>query len=196
MITISKALNLVVPIKRDDDTKLYIHSTPIRPETFEAYHLVLAKTFSAFSWHGLDSRSGPSVAAMILKDVAQSTGRGDSNWWDGPTGVGGESGLMTEIVRLSNTIVPTKDKGWTTLPLQAAFEQNLIDAEEKQEVLSLLVFFIVVSAVAPRPDRPKLVKGEALIYELQTTFLNVTEFASSLKTLTPAGTTGASVQAS
>ncbi len=191
MITIDKRLNLVVPIIRADETKLYIHSTPVRPETFEMYHMVMAKTFSAFAQNGLDPRSGPSVAAMILKDVAKSTTRdGGLNWWDGPDGVGGESGLMAEIVRLSNVLTPQTDKGWGTMPLALALEKQLIDPEEKTEAMNLLAFFTVVSLVAPRVDRPRLVNGMAAIYELQTTLLNSTEFAVSLKTSTIAESSG------
>lgn len=195
-VTVDKRLNLVVPIIRGDETTLYIHSTPIRPETFDTYHLVLAKTFSSFAQNGLDPRSGPSVAAMILKDVAKATPRAPGvDWWDGPDGVGGEGGLLAEITRLSNAVVPTKDKGWSTLPLQSALDQKLIDDEEKSEVMNLLVFFTVVSLVAPRVDRARLVRGMAAIYELQTTFSNSTEYAVSLRTSTAAGTIGASAPA-
>ena len=188
---INKSLNLVIPIIRSDETKLYIHSTPILQETFEQYHLCLSKTFSAFARHGLDPRSGPSVAAMILKDVAKDTARAPGlSWWEGPDGVGGEGGLMAEIVRLSNAIVPSKDKGWGTTPLSVALDQKLIDEEEKSEALNALTFFIVVSAAAPRVDRPRLVRGMAAIYELQITSLDSTEFAASLRTSTTVESTG------
>ncbi len=191
MITIDKRLNIIVPIVRADETKLYVHSTPIRQETFERYHLILAKTWSSFAQNGLDPRSGPSVAAMILKDVAQDTFRAPGlNWWDGPDGVGGEAGLMAEFVRLSNAIVPSSTAGWGTLPLQSALDQGMLDAEEKAEVMSLLTFFMVTSVVAPRVDRPRLVRGMAAIYELQTSSLNSTEFAASLKTSTTEESTG------
>ena len=191
---INKALNLVIPIIRSDETKLYIHSTPIRPETFETYYMVLAKAFSAMAQNGLDPRSGPSVAAMVLKEVAQSTPRAaDMNWWEGPDGVGGEGGLLAEIIRLSNAILPGQS-GWTTTPLKVALDQNLMDEEESREVQNILAFFIVTSAVAPRVDRPKLVRGLAAIYELQTTSLNSTEFLNSLKTSTTADNSGKNEQ--
>lgn len=185
MAVIDRHLNIVVPIQRGDDTTLYVHSTPIRQETFEMYHLVLAKTFSSFAQNGLDPRSGPSVAALILRDVAKATSRGPGvDWWDGPDGVGGEMGLLAEIRRLSNAVIPTKDKGWTTVPLQSAFDQKMVTEEERSEIANLLTFFTVVSLVAPRVDRERLVRGMAAIYELQTTFSNSTEFATSLKTST------------
>lgn len=188
---IDKKLNLVCPIVRGDKTTLYIHSEPIRKETFEQYHLVLAKTFSAFAQNGLDPRSGPSVAGLILNDVAKATPRTPGvDWWEGPDGVGGQSGLIAEMLRLSNAIVPSIDNGWTTLPLQTALSQNLISEEEKSEVLNLLAFFTVVSVTAPRVDRKNLIEGMAVIYELQTTSSNSTEYATSLKTLTVAVPTG------
>lgn len=198
MLSVDRHLNLVIPIERDDETALYVHSTPIRPETFAKYHLVIAKTFSAFAQHGLDPRSGPSVAAHVMKDVALNTGRSlGSNWWDGVDGIGGESGLLAEMVRLSNVVTPrAKGEGWGTIPLQAAFEQSLVSAEEKQEVLNLLTFFIVVSAVAPRADRQVLIKGMSAIYGLQTTFSNSTDFANSLTTQTPEEPIGESPTAS
>lgn len=189
---LDKKLNLVIPIIRSDETKLYIHSTPIRQETFEQYHLVLAKTFAALAQNGLDPRSGPSVAAMILKDVAQNTSRAPGlDWWSGPDGVGGEGGLMAEIMRLSNAVVPQGTKGWGTMPLKLAFDQNLISEEEKSEAVNALTFFILVSSqAAPRVDRDRLVRGMIAIYELRGTYSNCTEFAASLKTSTPEDSTG------
>jgi hypothetical protein len=190
-VTINRQLNLVVPINRADQTKFYIHSSPIRPETFDFYHLVLAKTFSAFAHNGLDPMSGPSVAAMMLRSVAKSTSRGPGvNWWDGPDGVGGERGLMAEIRRLSNVILPDDKNGWTNIPLQQALDKGMIDEEERSEVVNLLTFFTVVSLVAPRVDRPRLVNGMAAVYELRTSYLSVMEFANSLKTSTTEENTG------
>ena len=92
MLTINRKLNLVLPLQRGDDTVLYVHSTPIRPETFEKYYLVLAKTWASLTQNGLDPRSGPSVAALVLKEVAETTMRAPGvTWWDGPDGVGGDA---------------------------------------------------------------------------------------------------------
>jgi len=193
MLAINKKLNLVVPISRGGEETLYVHSMPLRPESFEKYHMVLAKTFASFASNGLDPRSGPSVAALILQDVAKQTSRAPGlNWWEGPDGVGGEAGLIAEFTRLSNAVVSTADKGWGSIPLQSAIDQGLMDDEEKSEVMNLLTFFMVVSLVAPRVDREKLVEGMAAIYELQTTYLNVTEYVASLKTSMTAASTGES----
>lgn len=192
MITINRSLNLVVPLERGDGTKIYVHSAPIGMEVFERYHLVLAKTFSSFAENGVMVTSAPSIAHMVMKGIAQNTGRAPGlNWWDGPDGVGGEGGLLAEIVRLSNVLGPSGD-GWASTPLQMAFDSGRIDAEEKAEVLSLLVFFTVASRVPPRADRERLVRGMAAIYELEPTSLNATDFGSSLRTRTIAENTGES----
>ena len=191
MVTINRKLNLVIPLERGDKTKLYIHSVPLRTEAFEKYHLVLAKTFSALSGHGLDPRSGPSVASLILKETAQNTMRVPGmNWYEGPDGVGGESGLLSSIMQMSNAVVCRPERGWGTMPLSDALRHELIDEEEKSEALNLLVFFTVVSLVAPRVDRERLVRGMAIIYELETTSFNATEFATSLKMPTIEGNIG------
>lgn len=191
MAVINRQLNLVIPINRADGTTIYVHSTPIRSETFEFYHLVMAKTWSGFIQNGLDPRSAPSVAALVLKETAKATARSIGvSWWDGPDGVGGESGLLAEMTRLSNVIAPSPDKGWASVPLKAALDQNMIEAEEKAEVMNLLSFFIVASLMPPRVDRENIIRGMASMYELQTTYLKCMEYASSLKTSTPEGDSG------
>lgn len=179
---IDRKLNLIVPIERESETKLWIHATPIRKEVFEQYYLVLAKTFSAFAQNGLDFRAAPSVASLILKSIAQSTDRiiGQS-WWDGDDGVGGKTGLYAEIIRLSNCLVSTEN-GWKQLPLQTALDSNLITEEERAETLNQLVFFTVVSLIAPRNDRTILIKGAAAIYQLDVTYSNFTDWSTSFQT--------------
>ena len=187
---IDRKLNLVIPIERGDGTKLWVHATPIRRELFEKYYLVLAKTFSTLSHNGLDPRSGPTVAALVLRDVATATARDiDSNWWDGDEGVGGKTGLLAEVVRLCNCLVGTQD-GWKTTPLQDALDSGLISGDEKSEVMNLLTFFTVSSLVAPKQDRPILVNGMVVIYRLESTFLGFTEWTNSCKTRTQDANTG------
>lgn len=188
---IDRKLNIVIPIDRGDGTTLYIHSTPIRKEVFETYYLVLAKTFAGIQQNGLDPRSAPSVAALILKEIAQKTARGDdSNWFDGDDGVGGKTGLLAEIVRLSNCLVGLPDGGWQTVMLQEALDKGVITGEDKSEAMNLLCFFTVVSLVAPRNDRAIHVNGMAAIYGLEVTSLDFTAWATSFKTRTPDDNTG------
>ena len=195
MISINRKLNLVIPIRRDDGTVLYVHSMPIRPETFETYFLPLSKTWAALSQHGLDPRSGPSVALLMLKKVSQDTMRVHGiNWWEGDDGVGGASGLLAEVARLSNAIVPADGK-WDVKPLQEVADAKIIDEEERKEVMNALVFFTAVCHVAPKVDRERLIKGMAAIYELLTTSSAPTEFATSLMISTTDENTGENNQA-
>lgn len=188
---IDRKLNLVIPLEREDGTSLWIHSTPVRKEVFEMYYLVLAKTFSNLSRAGLDPRSGPTIAALMLKEVAATTARdAESNWLDGDDGVNGKAGLLAEIVRLSNCLVGTVDGGWKTVPLQEALDKNLISDDEKSEVMNLLAFFTVSSLIAPKADRPILVNGMAAIYRLEVTSSGFSEWASSFKTRTRVESTG------
>lgn len=194
---IDRKLNLVIPLEREDGTTLHIYATPIRKEVFETYFLVLAKTFSALSRNGLDPRSGPSIAALMLRETATATERTfESNWWDGDDGVNGKTGLLAEIVRLSNCLVGTPDNGWQTIPLQDALDRKLITDEEKSEVMNLLVFFTVSSLIAPKQDRTILINGMAAIYRLESTFLIFSEWASSYKAQTQDANTGVSQTAS
>lgn len=188
---IDRKLNLVIPIEREDGTTLWVYVTPVRKEVFENYYLVLAKTFSMLSRNGLDPRSGPSVAALMLRDVATATIRdSDTNWLEGDDGVGGKAGLLAEIVRLSNCLVGSVDAGWQTIPLQDAIDKSLITDDEKSEVMNMLVFFTVSSLVAPKQDRLILINGMASIYRLETTSSIFTEWVSFLKTRMQDASTG------
>lgn len=186
---INKQLNLVIPLDRPDGTKVYVHSTPIMQETFEAYHLILAKTFASFEGNRLGAVAAPGIAALLMKEIAKNTSRSAGvSWWEGVDGV--ENGLFKEIRRLSNVITPTDD-GWTTVPLDIALDQQLIDDEERGEVMNQVAFFIVVSTpVVPRGDRKTLVMGGATIFDALTTSLNCTEYANFLRTQRAPGSTG------
>jgi len=183
MVTINRQLNLVIPLIREDGTTIYVHSTPIRPETFEFYYMVLAKTWSAFIQNTLDPRTAPAVAALVLKETAKTTARYPGvDWWSDSDGVGGESGLLAEITRLSNVIAPNKDNGWSSITLHDAITKAIITPEEKSEVMNFLTFFTVGSLIPPKQDRTTIVQGLVVIYRLQTTSLNCMEYANSLKT--------------
>jgi hypothetical protein len=194
---IDKKLNLIVAVSRDDETTVYIHSTPIRLETFRTYHLVLSKTFASLMSEKLSIIAGPSVAAYVLEEVAKTTNRSPGvNWWEGPDGV--ENGLMAEIRRLSNIITLKPDgSGWGALPLQLVLDDRnrdgslkVMSEEEAIEVMNQLVFFTVISSAAPRKDRPSMIHGAAYLFDGQTSLLDCTAFAASLKILTPVGSTG------
>jgi hypothetical protein len=95
------------------------------------------------------------------------------------------------MTRLSNVLMPNPDgPDWKYIPLQSAVDNGFVDADEAKEVINILTFFTVASHVAPRVDRERIVRGMVAIYELQSTYLSVMEYATSLMTLTKDANTG------
>lgn len=184
---IDRRLNLVIPVDIENGT-VYVHSTPIRQEVFDAYFMEIAKTFSAIYGEGLGMLAGPRVAANVLKKVAT-----ELNRWDGPAGV--ERGLMAEIRRLSNVIAPSGN-GWAPLPFDQAVKQGLLDAADVAEVENAIVFFTVVSFMHRRAEVREILEGAAQLWGAQVESSSVTEFTASLPISTPPENSGATIQPS
>jgi hypothetical protein len=196
---IDRKLNLVILLERgEEEPPLYVHSTPIRTETFKTYHMALSKTFSTLMGEKLSITAGPGCAVLVLEDIARRTTRVPGvTWWEGPDGV--EHGLIAEMQRLCNVIAPSPDgKGWGSIPLITAMDESkpLIGEEEHLEVMNQVAFFTVVSSVAPRKDRSSLIRGAAYLFDGQTTSLNSMDFANSLKMLKSDEDTGKKLPAS
>ena len=185
---IDRKLNLVIPVEREDEGPAYVHAVPLRPEVFQRYALVIAKTFSAIYQQGLNFIAGPRVAAILLRQIAEELGV-----WEGPEGV--ENGLMAEIRRTSNIIAPTAE-GWQPVPLQDALRQELLSEEELSEVEGLITFFTVASSMHRGAEKRITLEGMCRIWEAQLLSSSCTEFAASLPTLTPVASTGAKVKVS
>lgn len=179
---IDRRLNLVVSVERETGVR-YVHSTPLTRQAFEAHALILGKTFALLFQQGLNFVSGPRIAAICLKQIAENMGI-----WDGLEGV--ENTLMAEIRRTSNVIAPVKEGGWGQVPLQHAIDSNALDEDELSEVENAIVFFIVISSVAPSLDRPVLLAGLCRLWDAQLESSNSTEFMRSLPTSTPAESSG------
>jgi hypothetical protein len=172
---IDRKLNFVVPVKRDSGT-VYVHSMPLMRETFERYAVVLAQTYGMIHGKGLGVVTGPRIAHILLKQIAQA-----EHIWDGEEGV--ERGLMAEIRRLSNLVALT-DKGWRAVSLEDALKRGALDADEASEVLGLITFFTVTSAVERKDQSVSILNFAAQMWGAQTSSLNCTEFADSLPTST------------
>ena len=181
---ISKELNLVVPVEVGDDT-FYVHSSPIRSEVFKQYFLVLSKTLNALYAEGISQVTGPRVAALMLQDIAKegdpeeipSGWLGNSKSWSGKHGV--ENGLMAEIRRLSNVIMPTPD-GWKNIPIGDALKQGLLTEQEVQEVEGFIVFFTCVWHIHKRNEVSTFLAHLGKVWDTQTTSSSCTEFRDSL----------------
>src|ERR1017187_2795821 len=111
---ISKSLNLVCPVETEGGT-IYIHSTPIRKETFKEYFLILSKTLNQLYAEGVSQITGPRIAALMLKKIAEE----DGTWETVGKRIGIKDGLMNEIKRLSNVVLAT-EQGWKTIPVADA----------------------------------------------------------------------------
>jgi hypothetical protein len=185
---LNKRLNLVIPLVLNDGKQVFVHSTPVTRETFEAYFLVMGRALSSIYSNGLSVNFGPRFAAMMLQKAAEATGE-----WDSPGGV--RDGLMMEIRRLSNIAIPT-DKGWTTTPLQDAIDRRVLDADEVSEVEGQIVFFILVSAIHSKRDIPRILEAATGFWGSELTLLNSTEYARSLPISTATDSTGETAKAS
>jgi hypothetical protein len=172
---IDRRLNFVVPIKREGGT-VYVHAMPLLRETFERYAVVLAQTYGMIHGKGLGVVTGPRIAHLLLKQIAIAEGV-----WEGPEGV--ELGLMAEIKRLANMVTLT-EQGWRPLGLEDALKRGALDEDEASEVLGLITFFTVTSAVERKDQSLSILTFAAQMWGALTTSLNCTEFGNSLPTST------------
>jgi hypothetical protein len=177
---LDRSLNLVLPLETDNGT-VYVHSTPVSRDTFERHYLVVSKTFAAMYQEGLAALAGPRVAAMLLRDVAMNTRgqNGSPNAWEGSDGV--ELGLMAEIRRLTNLVMPS-EKGWETIPFQDAISRKLLSPDDIADAESVIVFFICASAMHRRATLEAFLTGAASLWGAQITSSTSTGYAASLPT--------------
>jgi hypothetical protein len=179
MTKLDKKLNIVLPLDSG-----WVHATPISYDIFEKYFVSISKAFSRLFNEGLGTFAGPRVAYLMLKKVAEEDGN-----WETPNGDGVSQGLMNEIIRLSNVLLPG-EQGWTSLPLYEALRQGKLDPDEKAEVLNGLVFFTLASSMARKADLRGVLSGIVKFWDGQITLSDSTAFLASLPTLTPVEPTG------
>jgi hypothetical protein len=181
---ITKKLQIAIPVEASSGGRIWVHSTPLSREVFEAHWEVMAATMARVFSSGLSVVAGPGVAALALRDMAKKM-----NCWDGPDGV--QNSLMPEIVRLSNVIAPRDGgAGWAAVPLAHAARQGMISEDTAREVEDELVFFMLVSAVNRRDQSVGILESAAGLWGFRTTLLNSTEFAASLPTLIDGASSG------
>lgn len=176
---VDEKLNLVIPLYDGEQPYAYAHSMPIGREVFDRYYMVIAKTFSSIYGEGLGSIAAPRIAANLLRDRAKEMGI-----LDGPDGV--QTGLIGEIRRLTNVILPGDD-GWTPIPLADAERMAKITSDDVAEVMNAAAFFIVASAMHRRNELSGILGGAARLWSAQVSSLNCTEYAATLPKSTPGG---------
>ena len=80
---------------------------------------------------------------------------------------------------------------YETVTLQEAIDRRLMSDADVSEVENAITFFIVYSAIQRRKDLAETLDGLAELWGARTSSLNSTEYAASLRTSTPAASTGA-----
>jgi hypothetical protein len=152
---------------------VYVHSTPINRQVFEDNFLVISRAFTAVYSNGLGPITGPRVAALLLKQEAQTLGI-----WDRT-----QQSLMAEIYRLTNVLAPT-EKGWEQLPFDVAKKRGILDDDAVAEVENCIVYFTCASSIHLKAELTVAMEGLNTLWGAETTLSNVTEYMSSLPILT------------
>jgi hypothetical protein len=182
---IDRNLNLVIPVQSEKHGVIYCHSVPISRDVFETFYLELGKVFSQCFDSINESHlvlSAPQLAYPALKSIARKAGN-----WDGNGGV--KFGLVNEIIRLTNIILPG-ERGWETVPLDSAVKRGMIDEDEEAEILSSVIFFTAISKVAPRDLKNSFLEMVGTLRNWQLLSLDSSAFKTSLPTLIKDESTG------
>lgn len=175
---INEALNLVVPILKDDGSVYgYVHSIPISRSAFEANYLLLSATFAAIFNQGLGEMAGPRVAELVLRDAAKVRGMDPEP-------------LLNEIKRLSCLIQPGA-AGWEMVPLHEAGARKLLDDDDLAEVMGAITFFSVAWGTMPRQRARDILPGAAKMWGAELSSLPPTGWIASLQTSTATASSGA-----
>lgn len=178
---LDEQLNIVIPLDRKNGTTVWVHAMPISREVFEQHWLIMSKAFSAMYGEGLGMISGPRIAALMLRRVAEDAGKlSDCEL------------LIAEIRRLANVMVPAQkpQTGWSIYPFEVACQHNMIDEDDIAEVEGVLAFFTLTWRLHRRAERIPILDGAARLWGAQTSPLTLSEFANSLRTLNVTASTG------
>lgn len=189
MATIDGDLRLVLPLRSDADGNVLVwgYHTPISTEVFRANYRTLAATKAAIFGEGVRYAFdvGAQIAALRLRDE----GKRDAEQ-RGEAGDSGVQKLMEEFQRLTMAAVPGAS-GWETVPVNVAFQRNLIDQDDWMEVESAIVFFSCAWFLTPRHGRSRSADILASQARGSMTRLSLMEWAASLPTSTPIAATPA-----
>jgi hypothetical protein len=177
---LNRKLNLVMTIESDDGP-VHIHSVPISREVFEDNFLTISRAFTAVYTNGLGPVTGPRVAALLLKQEAETLGI-----WPRT-----QQSLMAEIYRLTNVVAPGVT-GWETMPFDVAKKRGILDDDAAAEVENCIVYFTCASSIHLKAELAVATEGLSTLWNALTTSLNVTEYTRSLPILTQEETTGES----
>jgi hypothetical protein len=177
---LNRKLNLVLDVDADEG-KIYVHSVPIGRDVFEDNFLPISRAFTAVYTNGLGPVTGPRVAALLLKQEAQTLGVWEKT----------QQSLMAEIYRLTNVVAPGVN-GWETVPFDVARKRGILDENQVSEVENCIVYFTCASSIHLKAELTVAMEGLSTLWGAQTTLSNVTEYIRSLPISTSEEITGES----
>lgn len=183
MTKIDKHFNLVLTVEREGDSPLYVYITPLSEAAFESNWLLLSKTYAEMvsqGWAWLLTQ-GPRRAALMLREVAKAMGPSVVEELD--------RGLLPEMTRLAMVVAPTGE-GYEPISLDEAVKKSRMSVSDVKEVQNALAFFIVCSSTLKMKEASQLMGDIFGMSTEQLTSSSLTEFMSSLPTLSVEGSTG------
>jgi hypothetical protein len=172
---LDRKLNLVWLLEREEGV-VHVHSTPISKAIWDRYYKVISRTYIDMLENGglWMAQMGVRVARMSLEDTAKTMGV-----WEGKDGV--QQGLMNEITRLTNVIVPLEGS-WDSVPMQEAIDKGFFEEDERSEVENAICFFTVCYASMPKNRAQEMLEMISDLFGAVLTSSNATEYQSSLPT--------------
>jgi hypothetical protein len=182
---LNKALNLVLQVDSDRGP-IHVFAQPLARSIFEANFRLMAKAFASLYMENLVAVSGPKVAALLLLEQAEDTGKRHE-----------AEELLNEMRRLTNVLVPRVSNngsggGYETIMYFEARKKGLISDDEAADIEGAVCFFTLVLRVGSPGQREGLLNGLRILWNAQTTSSNIMAFQASLATSTQAATTGPS----
>jgi hypothetical protein len=185
-LKINKRLNLVIDIKRDDGSTIYVHSTPISKEVFDNFWEISAQTVSALYTRKIGMFAARHAANMLRDVIKDNAGKDEGLRAAELARV--ESGFFAEIRRLTQVFAPGK-AGWEMVPFETA-RRTLLDEDEVDEIENTLVFFTCASR-SHLKSQQEIVTATLNVSNARPESLSCTDFMKSLPTLTPGENSGA-----
>src|SRR5215469_14190320 len=146
-VRLNRRLNLVLSVETDSGV-VHIHSSPIGRDVFEANFLVISRAFTAVYTNGLGPVTGPRVAALLLKQEAQTLGV-----WERT-----QQSLIAEIHRLTNVCV-AGDRGWEQIPYEVAIRRGVLDTDAASDAENSLVYFTCASSIHLKAELTVALEG-------------------------------------
>ena len=170
-------LNIVVPI--EDPVRAF--SVPLPESVFKANYRILSRANEEIFGRGMKAAllTGPRTAAFAIAESGHKIAEEDSKEGDS-----GATAFLSEVRRITTILTPT-DSGFDMLPVDQAIQSGKITAEDWDDVLGALCFFMLGSQFETRRMRAGLLQFLTGALNCSLTSLNCGDFAASLTTSKP-----------